>query len=87
MYPIILALEIMPTPQSRITASHEIMLGKPVVRGTRLTVELLLRKMSEGATAIDLLRMYPQLEAADIEAALQYAASVLAKEEIIGLAA
>lgn len=72
---------------NRITASHEIMLGKPVVRGTRLTVELLLRKMSEGATAADLLRMYPQLEMTDVEAALHYAASMLAQEEIIGLAA
>lgn len=72
---------------ARITASHEVMLGKPVVRGTRLTVELLLRKMSEGATAADLLRMYPQLEAADIEAALQYAVAMLAQEEIIRLAA
>ncbi|NML66586.1 DUF433 domain-containing protein [Hymenobacter sp. RP-2-7] len=53
---------------SRITGSHEVMLGKPVVRSTRLTVELLLRKMSEGAMAADLLRMYPQLEMADVEA-------------------
>ena len=65
----------MPMPLNRITASHEVMLGKPVIRGTRLTIELLLRKMSEGATATDLLLMYPQLEAADIKATLQYAAS------------
>ncbi|MGI4875077.1 MAG: DUF433 domain-containing protein [Janthinobacterium lividum] len=62
-------------PTSRITASHEIMLGKPVIRGTRLTVELLLRKMSEGATVTDLLRVYPQLDAAAVEAALDYAAA------------
>ena len=55
---------------ARITASHEIMLGKPVIRGTRLTVELLLRKLSEGATAQDLLAMYPQLVLLDIQAAL-----------------
>ena len=72
---------------SRITSSHEIMLGKPVIRGTRLTVELLLRKLSEGATAEDLLKMYPQLELPDVQAALEYAAAMLAKEEIIGLAA
>lgn len=54
----------------RITASHEMMLGKPVIRGTRLTVELLLRKLSEGASVGDLLRMYPQLEAGDVQAAL-----------------
>ncbi|WP_375418600.1 DUF433 domain-containing protein [uncultured Hymenobacter sp.] len=71
----------------RITASHEIMLGKPVIRGTRLTVELLLRKLAQGATAADLLRMYPQLEAADVQAALEYAAAMLAEEEIIGLVA
>lgn len=55
-------------PHPRITASPAVMPGKPVVRGTRLTVELLLRKMSEGATTADLLRMYPHLEAADVRA-------------------
>ena len=54
----------------RITASHEVMLGKPVIRGTRLTVELLLRKLSEGATAAELVQMYPQLQLADVQAAL-----------------
>ncbi|MDO7851524.1 DUF433 domain-containing protein [Hymenobacter convexus] len=77
----------MATANARITASHEIMLGKPVIRGTRLTVELLLRKLAEGATTADLLAMYPQLEAADVQAALEYAAAMLAKEEIIGFAA
>ncbi|WP_223650367.1 DUF433 domain-containing protein [Hymenobacter psoromatis] len=72
---------------SRVIASHEVMLGKPVIRGTRLIVELLLRKMSEGATAANLLTMYPQLEAADVAAALAYATALLAQEEIIGLAA
>lgn len=77
----------MSSPNDRIAASHEIMLGKPVIRGTRLTVELLLRKLSEGATTDDLLAMYPQLKAADVQAALAYATAVLAREEIIGLAA
>ena len=77
----------MVSSHARITASHEVMLGKPVIRGTRLTVELLLRKLSEGATTADLIAMYPQLEAGDVHAALEYAAAVLAKEEIIGFAA
>lgn len=51
------------------------MLGKHIIRGTRLTVELLLQKLTEGATINDLLQMYPQLEAADIEASLQHAAA------------
>ena len=77
----------MPAFPTRVTASHEIMLGKPVIRGTRITVELLLRKLSQGATATDLVQMYPQLELADIQASLEYAAALLADEEIIRLAA
>ena len=61
------------------------MLGKPVIRGTRNTVELILRKMSEGATTNDLLTMYPRLQQEDVMAALMYASEVLANEEVIGL--
>lgn len=77
----------MPNFQDRITASHEVMLGKPVIRGTRITVELVLRKMSQGATAADLVAMYPQLELLDVQAVLAYATALLADEEIMGLAA
>jgi uncharacterized protein (DUF433 family) len=77
----------MPAFPDRITASHEIMLGKPVIRGTRITVELVLRKLSQGATVADIVLMYPQLEPADVQAALAYATALLADEEIIGLAA
>jgi uncharacterized protein (DUF433 family) len=69
----------------RITSDHQVMLGKPVVKGTRLTVELLLRKLSEGATIADLLTMYPNLQEADVLAALNYASNVLANEEVIML--
>ncbi len=62
----------MPASLVRITASQEVMLGKPVVRGTRLTVELLLRKISEGATATDLLQMYLQLKELGIQAVLKH---------------
>lgn len=71
--------------RDRIVADYQIMLGKPVVKGTRITVELLLRKMSEGATSADLLTMYPHLEEADIMAALMYASDILANEEVIML--
>ena len=59
------------------------MMGKPVIRGTRLTVELILRKLSEGATARDLLEAYPKLTREDIQAAIRYAADTLAHEETI----
>jgi uncharacterized protein (DUF433 family) len=71
----------------RIVADHRVMLGKPVIKGTRITVELILRKMSEGAKPSDLTAMYPHLEEADVLAALDYAALVLANEEVVELSA
>jgi len=68
---------------NRIEINPEVMLGKPVIRGTRLPVELLLRKLSEGATEADLLDAYPRLTRADIRAALVYAADTLAHETIV----
>lgn len=66
----------------RIEIDPKIMLGKPVIRGTRVTVELILRKLSEGATEADLLEAYPRLTRQDIHAAMRYAADTLAHEEI-----
>lgn len=67
----------------RIEVNPAVMLGKPVIKGTRIPVELLLRKLSEGATETDLLDAYPRLTKLDIQAALIYAASALAHETII----
>jgi uncharacterized protein (DUF433 family) len=67
----------------RIEINPAVMLGKPVIRGTRIPVELLLRKLSEGATEADLLDAYPRLTREDIYAALAYAADVLAHEAIV----
>jgi len=59
----------------RIDVNPNVMLGKPVIRGTRIPVELILRKLSEGATERDLLDAYPRLTREDIEAAMRYAAA------------
>jgi uncharacterized protein (DUF433 family) len=66
----------------RIEIDPKVMMGKPVIRGTRITVELILRKLSEGATEADLLDAYPRLTRADVHAAIRYAADTLAHEEI-----
>lgn len=63
-----------------IEVNPQVMLGKPVLRGTRITVELLLRKLSEGSTEPDLLAAYPGLTRQRIHAALAYAAEALALE-------
>lgn len=68
---------------NRIEVNPEIMLGKPVIRGTRIPVELILRKLSEGATETELLDAYPRLTTEDIQAALAYAADSLAHETIL----
>ena len=62
------------TYTNRIELNPKIMLGKPVIRGTRVTVELILRKLSEGADEADLLDAYPRLTREDIHAAIRYAA-------------
>ena len=65
----------------RIEIDPAVMQGKPVIKGTRIPVELLLRKLGEGANERDLLDAYPNLTAGDIRAAMTYAADALAHEE------
>ena len=67
----------------RIVIDPKVMLGKPVIRGTRIPVELIVRKLGEGATEADLLDGYPALTREDVQAALAYAADTLAHEETI----
>ena len=71
------------TITDRIEINPKVMLGKPVIRGTRLPVELILRKLSEGARETDLLKAYPRLTREGIQAAIRYAADTLAHEETV----
>ena len=71
------------TINDRIEINPKVMLGKPVIRGTRITVELILRKLSEGASEVGLMEAYPRLIREDIQAAIRYAADTLAHEETI----
>lgn len=67
----------------RIEINPHVMMGKPVIRGTRITVELILRKLADGATEDELTDAYPRLTRTDIRAAIRYAADTIAHEEII----
>ncbi len=67
----------------RITVDPKIMFGKPVIKGTRITVELILRKLAEGMTAEQIRTHHPHLTAEDIRAAAGFAADHLANEEIV----
>lgn len=75
------------TTYGRIEIDSAVMLGKPVIRGTRVPVELILRRLSEGASEDDLLVSYPHLEREDIRAALAFAASEIGLTEYLEPAA
>ena len=71
----------------RITVDAKVMVGKPVIRGTRIPVELIVRMLAQGIQEADILREYPRLQPEDIRAALAYAADVLAHEDVLPLKA
>jgi uncharacterized protein (DUF433 family) len=63
----------------RIEVRPEIMTGKAVIKGTRITVELILRACAEGLTGEEIVRHYPQISEDDVRAALSYAADQMGK--------
>lgn len=71
------------TLTDRVEVNPRVMLGKPVIRGTRIPVDLILRKLSEGASEADLIGAYPRLTREDIHAAMRYAADAIAHEEVV----
>lgn len=69
----------------RITVDPKVMVRKPVIQGTRIPVELIVRMLAQGIPEADILREYPRLQLDDIRAALAYAAQVLADEDVFPL--
>ncbi|MGB3780004.1 MAG: DUF433 domain-containing protein [Tunicatimonas sp.] len=69
-----------------IEVNPKIMLGKPVIRGTRITVELILEELSAGKTHQDLLLAHPRLTETFIKAALAFAADALKGEKVYSIA-
>jgi uncharacterized protein (DUF433 family) len=67
----------------RVVADPAVMMGKPCIRGTRITVELILRKLGSGRSFADLLDAYPQLAEDDLRAALAFAADYLQHETVL----
>jgi uncharacterized protein (DUF433 family) len=73
----------MSVTQEIVVRNRAIMNGKPTIKGTRITVELILKKLSEGITVSDLVKIYPHLTTAQILAALEYAATIISNEELL----
>jgi uncharacterized protein (DUF433 family) len=76
-----LAYEGTMAANGRIEINPKIMMGKPVIRGTRIPVELVLRKLGEGASEADLLDAHPNLTREDLRAAMLFAADAMAHQE------
>jgi len=69
----------------RIEINNEIMLGKPIIKGTRLPVDIIVEKIAYGQTYDQILAQYPFIKTEDIRAALIYAAKVLKAEEVYAI--
>lgn len=69
----------------RITVDPKVMVGKPVISGTRIPVAMILRMLGQGISIEEILHEYPRLQRADVEAALAYAAYVVENEDIFPL--
>jgi len=70
----------------RIVVDRKVLAGKPIIKGTRISVEFLLDLLAKGWTHQKILENYPQLKKTDIQAALKYAAEVLKEEKVYSIA-
>ena len=66
----------------RITINPKVMVGKPTIRGMRITVEQILRALAGGVTVNELLQDYPELELEDIQAVFAYAVNLVDEEQV-----
>ena len=75
------------TAQERIVLDPAVLAGKPVIRGTRLSVDFIIGLMADGWSEADILRNYPGLSPEDVAACLAYARDVLRSEKVYPSAA
>lgn len=65
-----------------IVINNEVLAGKPIIRGTRISVEFILEMLSSGMSMEEIIMEYPHLRKEDILSALEYAVRMLKKEEV-----
>ena len=68
--------------RERIALDPAVLVGKPVVKGTRLAVEFIIERLAQGWSVEDVLRNYPGLQREDIQACLAYASEILHAEKV-----
>ena len=67
---------------NRITFNKDILCGKPLIRGLRISVEMILELLAKGSTEEEIIEDYPQLESDDLRAALLYAHHMISREDV-----
>ncbi len=70
---------------ARITVDAKVMVGKPTIRGLRITVEQILKALAAGITTQELMADYPEIEPEDIQAVLLYAAELVKEEQVFAV--
>jgi uncharacterized protein (DUF433 family) len=80
-------ISVMPDDQPRITLDPNVLTGKPVIRGTRLTVEFIIGLMADGWNEADILAQYHGITHDDVLACLSYARDTLSSEKVFPSAA
>jgi uncharacterized protein (DUF433 family) len=74
------------TWEDRIELKPQVLCGKPVIKGTRISVEHVIKLLADGWSEADVLRSYPHLTAEDVKACLAYAGDMLANERVFPVA-
>ncbi len=69
-----------------ITRDPKILLGKPIIKGTRISVELVMRKLASGYSVEQFLSNYPHLTLEQIQSCFEYTANLIADEQIMEFA-
>ncbi len=71
--------------KTRITVDSKVMVGKPTIRGLRITVEQILNGLAAGVSRTEILEDYPELEPEDIQAVLLYAAELVGETQVFAV--
>jgi len=71
--------------EKRIVINPKIMVGKPIIKGTRIPVDAIIKRIADGMTIKEILADYPNLTKEDVKAALRYTAKVIRGEDIMPL--
>jgi len=71
--------------KERIEINPDILVGKPIIKGTRISVEFILELLANGWETEKILKNYPQLTKEDILAAIEYSLEILKEEKVFGI--